>query len=728
MLWPAHSANDHVGIQLYPDHVSGVYGGCRFRLDSIKPFMDIEQWIVLEYIVLTAAIYHDLGKLLPSSRDILLGLKTGRMINHCDAGVALLLKGNHQLPAWLVCAHHIGLGDKRIDLRDNSLISIRSPQLNLKGFVRDHIDKHLDQIEAIHQQQVDLKGPDRPNTKIKITPLLMRIALSILVDSDWADTARNYRNVVVEKSQPLRAGERFSKLDQYVENLAMVAKSSERNRLRNKLYEMCRNAAIQPFVECGALVGQGKTTSAMAYALRTGARRIFYVAPYNSILEQNIGILRDVLVLAGENPDDIFAPFYGSHEWKGWAKVLTETCNAPFVFTSNVQFFETLTSDHPRMLRKLHNFIGSCVLLDEWHSLEYSLMPLALENLKRLGDDFKCSVVFMSGSMVRPWTKPIITQRMNVSPPNVVNILETEFVEESLQQERLRIRTDHWYGGLTLKELCSRVTSDKYLGPKLAIFNTIKNSALVANELRNMGHDVVYLSTALTPYDRSEVIKKVCSKLKTGDNFFLVSTSCIECGVNLSFKFGFRELVGQQSHLQSGGRVNRSDEYTWGTLTIFELDMASDDGFTKNWDYELDKRTYKKLRRKANGCRIGPEDSDLHFEDVLQNGLKNRKSGDTSVSVDELMRSELAMQFEKVKKFSKVISSDKTTVLIRPELLEEDEICVSKINQHSVQIFTADIDKKLQGLVEDSDKIPGLKIWKGKYDPNFLGYYEEFIP
>lgn len=72
--------------------------------------------------------------------------------------------------------------------------------------------------------------------------------------------------------------------------------------------------------------------------------------------------------------------------------------------TTAVQFFETLASNHPSTLRKLHQLAGSAIFIDEAHAaLPAHLWPQAWKWLRTLVENWGCHVVLGSGSLSHFW-------------------------------------------------------------------------------------------------------------------------------------------------------------------------------------------------------------------------------------------------------------------------------------------------------------------------------------
>jgi hypothetical protein len=121
-----------------------------------------------------------------------------------------------------------------------------------------------------------------------------------------------------------------------------------------------------------APTGSGKTISSMSFALaharrRNGLRRVIYVIPYCSIIEQTQAVFEDVFGRGS------IVAHYADVEYKTDENrpdgerdkryLAAENWDAPVVLTTTVQFFESLFGNRPSRCRKLHNLAGSVLIL-----------------------------------------------------------------------------------------------------------------------------------------------------------------------------------------------------------------------------------------------------------------------------------------------------------------------------------------------------------------------------
>jgi CRISPR-associated endonuclease/helicase Cas3 len=572
--WIAHSKgkNPPVPAQTYQKHISGVLRRTEENTGSLLKYYKGDP----EYFrqaVRAAAIYHDLGKL-DKDNQLVLSRGGGKRlpINHVDAGVANLLKNDLVESALLVYSHHIGLQ------------SIPSERAKEELFLRDaniysQTQEHLREYLARHSQLVKSELVETVNTYSDWTGLTRRLALSSIVDADHSDTAYNYGKEYPIPKLNLKWEERLKALDNYVENLGKESKPSKRNLLRKNIYLSCKEADTNPLIyACDSPVGTGKTTAVMAHLLKTAIdkkfRHIIVVLPYTNIINQSVDIYRKALVLPGEKADEVVAEHHHQSDFNTLStRQLTSLWKSPIIVTTAVQFFETIASNHPSKLRKLHELPGSGVFIDEVHSaIPNYLWPQTWKWMKELGEKWGCHFVLASGSLPRFWE----LKDMVGSPETIPELVSENLRIDSLQQEEERIKPQKHEVVLDDNGLVELIFEKDKLGPRLVIMNTVQSAAVFANKLAKTFYGeeyniepnsskVLHLSTSLAPADRAIIVEIIKNRLQLimddeRRNFTLVATSCVEAGIDFSFRSAFRERAGAANLIQVGGRVRRNNE------------------------------------------------------------------------------------------------------------------------------------------------------------------------
>ena len=200
MMLLAHSSQskDEIPAQLYAEHIENVIASVVRHAGELTA--DATDGLLLKLAVQLAAEFHDLGKLDPENQAVLSVSSSGRLpMNHVDAGVAHLLKAPSQLAAQLsailVFSHHRGLPEVSEHRTREAGGPFRDLEPDESGRVtKEHTDKQLTEYLRIHQSVVASAGQQTYSCEQRRGDMsvLLRLALSCLVDADHFDTARNY--------------------------------------------------------------------------------------------------------------------------------------------------------------------------------------------------------------------------------------------------------------------------------------------------------------------------------------------------------------------------------------------------------------------------------------------------------------------------------------------------------------------------------------------------------
>ncbi|NGZ07787.1 MAG: CRISPR-associated endonuclease Cas3'' [Nitrospira sp. LK70] len=714
MSFWAHSPKLECGIpaQTYSEHIENVRRNAVKHAQAAGAY-SAQYGVALQEGAGLAAEYHDLGKLDPDNQAIL-ACEAGKLpINHVDAGTAYLLQDKTTLNTFaglLVYAHHRGLPGIPSErakgirfLRDEKLWRLTEERL------ADYVKAH----RAIVSQR---SFPSSASNWSGLSPQVARMALSCLVDADHSDTARHYGYPFPSVMSPLyeTALARLAALDGYVKALSFD-KSEPRTQLRGEIYQACRDASTALSIyACDSPVGTGKTTAVMAHLLKAVAakhlRRIFVVLPFTNIIDQSVDIYRRSIALPGENPIDVVAAHHHRVEFEDWrSRQHSFLWHAPIVVTTAVQFFETLASNQTSALRKLHQVAGSAIYIDEAHAaLPSYLWPQGWRWLKELVRDWSCHVVMGSGSLTRFWELEDFAD-----PPEKLS----ELVPESLRSTAASAETSriHYLSKdqpMNLDELISWI--HKHPGPRLLILNTVQSTAMVANAIHNRhGRQCVeHLSTSLSPFHRKRVLERIKTRLedKQDVDWTLVATSCVEAGMDFSFRTCLRERCGLISLIQTAGRGNRSGEY--GQIEIWDFQLVHSELLP---DHPSFKTSAKVLLELFHEGKVAASYSrEALRREIRQEGMKEEAA--------QIIRAEQNQEFPIVEERFKVIDTATVTVVVdesvKRQLEEGNSVAREELQLHSVQIWGYRTQE--WGLVE-SRRYPGLLLWNMGYD-DFLGY------
>lgn len=728
----ARSPREGVPAQTYRAHVEGVTAGAVERATVAAGFYTGDRARFVD-TVRPAAAYHDLGKLDEANQAILAQVSRQKLpIQHEDAGAAALLGRQRTEAGLLVACHHAGLFSKKEEMKkDERLFRVVD--------VADHVDQRLGAYEDEHRRLgCPTVEPGEVERELSRCGFTRRVALSCLVDADHSDSAihtggERRREVPVAT----RWSERRAALDRYVADLAARAERAGRtgrSAHRQGLYRACRDAEIVPSIRaCDAPVGSGKTTAVMAHLLRVaeqrGLRHVFVVLPYTNIIRQSVDTYRKALVLPGEDPEEVVAEHHHQADFSDPdLRHLATMWRAPIVVTTAVQFFETLAACSTARLRKLHELPGSAVFLDEAHAaIPTHMWPQAWRWLQTWVDEWGGHLVLGSGSLARFWQNRELVGNQD-KPLDVPDLSPSDLRRDLAEAESNRIDLRRSEGALSCDELIQFVESRQ--GPRLVILNTIQNAAVVAHRMRERGAQVLHLSTALAPVHRDRVIKKVERWLKEttrGERDYdwtLVATSCVEAGMDFSFRVGFRESASVASALQVTGRVNREDL----------IDCA------ETWDFRLNDPMLTDHPGLAKSRTVLDQLFDEGLIETLTPSTLTTVAFDRELTEEvlatarEIEKAERRMEYKDVASRCRVIDDDTETVLIDLELAEQirrrEAVDRRTVMKHCVRMRPKLIEERgLQGIFPSArGRRPELWVWGGLYDAEFLGYAKELVP
>jgi CRISPR/Cas system-associated endonuclease/helicase Cas3 len=216
-----------------------------------------------------------------------------------------------------------------------------------------------------------------------------------------------------------------------------------------------------------------------------------------------------------------------------------------------------LFSNRPSACRKLHRLAQSVILLDEVQTLPTGLAVPTLATLSRLAEryPYRATVVFATA------TQPAFGHLGEyVAKGCAGGWRPTEITRQSLRLSRTTVTWPKPDEHLSWSDLAGKLGRDE-CSQVLCIVNLKRHAISLFDDLSKESvpdEGLFHLSTNMCPAHRKDVLAEVRRRLKSGAPCRLISTQCVEAGVDVDFPVVYRAWGPLDSIAQAAGRCNRN--------------------------------------------------------------------------------------------------------------------------------------------------------------------------
>lgn len=397
--------------------------------------------------------------------------------------------------------------------------------------------------------------------------------------SNFVDNYKIIKNFTYDTELNRQRQETYLKVEQSLDNIDFE---------KNKLFSLSLNT------------GYGKTLNSLNFAFKLRHKlyektriqyKIIYCMPFTSIIEQNFNVVKEVLEknLNKKVNEEILLKHHhlSKKEYKteeqeyniSESKFLIETWDSQIIFTTFVQFFETIFSNKNNMMVKLPNMINSIIILDEIQSLNPELYFAFQSVSEVLSKVFNIYIV--SCSATQPYLKNTFETNLLENYMDYYNTGRTQmiFPEDFFMKHSYK-------NSISIEEFFDKVKTiveeEKVINNKnlLIVMNTKREALKTYNYIKEhyaTNSEIFLLSNTLIPLHKEEKIKEITEKMKN-KNLIVISTQLIEAGVDLDFDIGIRNYAPLPSLIQCAGRLNRNFKFNnnYGKLYVFNVNNSCD--------------------------------------------------------------------------------------------------------------------------------------------------------
>ena len=421
--------------------------------------------------------------------------------------------------------------------------------------------------------------------------MVHKLLLSMLVDADRLDSAEfELERPLTDEWDTAEIWADFSdKLEQKLTGFSIPPepKAEKIARLRQKISDDCLESGDKPpgiFRLC-VPTGGGKTLASMRFALRHAQKynkkRIVVVIPYTSIIDQNVKEIRDIFHMDDailEHHSNVMTEDNGEDtESMDFRRILTERWDVPVIFTTQVQFLNTLFAGDNSSLRRLRALEDSIVIFDEIQTL-----PVRCTYLFNAAMNFLKTFSRVTAVLCTATQPPLEQLKFPIEISNHADLTsDTAEVFEGFR--RVQVENHCEDGGSSVDEIASEIVhAAEEIGDVLCIVNLTAQARSLCEavsertQISERDIHVVHLSTKMCPAHRKAVLRTVREELDARRKYpeqrlICISTQLIEAGVDVSFPVVYRALAGFSSIAQAAGRCNRHGEMERGIVRLFSF-------------------------------------------------------------------------------------------------------------------------------------------------------------
>lgn len=688
-------------------------------------------------------LWHDLGKYNPKFQAYLEQCHNASQLGNNDPLTSVPHAIHGARLAWevlqplapIIYGHHAGLPEKEY-MKQRLL----EPELE-KSYqeVMRQARQYLSQLQPTTDPRRMLENPPRHPLEFE---LLTRILFSCLVDADYLDTEAHFdENTAHQRGSSIQPKKLWSIFQQEQDKLLKKAEDTPVNRVRREVYQACIEAAeMAPGIfRLSVPTGGGKTLSGLAFALRHAVLhsldRVIIAVPYTSIIEQTVGVYRRIF---GEEAvlehHSAARTDFGNQEdarrLQAQARLATQNWDAPLIVTTTVQLFESLFANRPSRCRKLHNIVGSVIVLDEVQTLPIGLLDPILSVLRELVQRYRVTVVLCTATQPALEGQSLYLEGFEAgSVQNIVPSQQARVHFSTLSRVAYEAPPEAW----SWEQLVQDIRHHNY-AQALVILNTRKDALNVLDALGSKAvtsqsfatpemavwetltrGQIFHLSTLMCGAHRRQVLEEVKRRLnpKHPQPCLLVSTQVVEAGVDLDFPVVYRALGPLDRIVQAAGRCNREGKMPGkGRVVIFE----PKGGKIPPGEYATAVAETARLLRRETLDLDNPAIFETYYRSLYQSVKDKDKFG-----IQALRE---ALNFPEVATRFKIIGDDTTPVVI-----QYDEKALRLVEQIRKKGLFSAVHRALQPYLvalrkrefEASEGLreeiaPGLWVWQGNYD------------
>ncbi len=515
-----------------------------------------------------------------------------------------------------------------------------------------------------------------------------KLVYSMLVASDYYATSEFMSGLNMESIfqtnylSCFEAVHRQTQINQFIRkyeaetyplNSEQLKENTRINILRNELFLDAERQLLKEseknifYLE--APTGSGKSNVAVHLSMLLAKRderlkKIYYVYPFNTLVEQNQEILREIFKGHPAIMDEIavinsITPIKGvlngrkkdeeaeSGAYYEKALLNRQFLNYAMILTTHVSFFDTLFGNSKESAFAFHQLAGSIVVLDEIQSYRNEIWGEIITFLTELTAFLRMKVIIMSATLP---DLEILKEKSEQAARLILN--RKKYFEHPCFKERVKITDELLREPMKMERLYKHVRSNCGKHRKILVEFITKSHAEEFYRLFQQDEALEEKVFCMTGDDSIFERKKIIREMKKENNpVILISTQVIEAGVDIDMDIGYKNIGRMDSEEQFLGRINRSyGKGRTGIVYFFQIDEPG-----KIYRKDIRANAGFLITRKEIWDMLREKDFEGYYKKVLEIWKKNRAEMVADKFFEEQV---MTLNFQQVKEHMKLIDEE----------------------------------------------------------------------
>ena len=602
--------------------------------------------------------------------------------------------------AYIISRHHSSLDEfveflNSFNMNNNS--SSKLPAYRAIEFLNENHEHvynqeiNISNIKMNKKAQIILKNIEKNEDKIENSIYLYtytKLLYSLLIASDYYATSEFMNNIEMDNFGEIKdinkfydiykEGSIYKSIKEYEKNEYNkekdLTKEKNINVLRTEMFLDSQNKLKQNkdknifYLE--APTGSGKSNVSMNLSFKmieedNKLNKILYIYPFNTLVEQNIKILKnifeytnvlnDIAVINSLTPikeeqeDRYKESKTEENNYKKFQKALLnrQFQNYPIVLSTHVSLFNTMFDNSKESSFAFHQLINSVIILDEIQSYKNTIWTEIISFFEGMSKILNIKFVIMSATL------PNLSLLTN-NKTQVCNLIEDreKYYKNALFKDRVKI--DYELLEKDIDELYEHIKKQDIKNKKILVEFIKKKTAYEFFNRLKEDEEIDTAIELITGDDNTIERERVLEEINKNEGIILIATAVIEAGVDIDMDIGYKDISKLDSEEQFNGRINRSCKRD-GVVYFFNI-------YESNKIYKNDIRTNNVFTLKDEKMRkiLVTKEFSQYYEPILKLLKEEYNDRLDEYNIDKFYEDKVGkLNFVEVEKRMKLIDDDR---------------------------------------------------------------------